>query len=94
MPEFVRYWRDVHGPLAALIPTLVRYEHNYLDPYPRIGAADTYDGVGVTWFESSAEMKRGKLLPEFAASRLDEPNLLNGAPLPYLITAEHVLIEQ
>jgi uncharacterized protein (TIGR02118 family) len=90
---FVRYWRNVHGPLAARIPTLLRYEHNYTCPNPSInGVSELYDGVGVTWFESSSEMKRGRLLPEFEASRLDEPNLLNMAKLPYLITTEYLYI--
>ena len=90
---FVRYWRDVHGPLAARIPTLVRYEHNYSNPNsPVVGVSDLYDGVGVTWFESTSEMKRGRLLPEFEASVLDERNLLNMARLPYLITTECVYI--
>ena len=90
---FVRYWRDLHGPLAARIPTLLRYEHNYSNPTsPVAGVSHLYDGVGVTWFESSAEMKRGRLLPEFEASVLDEPNLLNMAKLPYLITTERVYI--
>jgi hypothetical protein len=71
----------------------LRYEHNYSYPNaPVIGVSDLYDGVGVTWFESSSEMKRGRLLPEFEASVLDEPNLLNMAKLPYLITTECVYI--
>lgn len=92
LEPFGTYWRRVHGPMASRIPVLRRYEQNHLkhavyaaEPAPR------YDGLAITWFESTADMKRGTLTPEYAATRADEPNFLPDGHLPILITREHVL---
>jgi uncharacterized protein (TIGR02118 family) len=33
--EFHRYWREVHGPIAARIPQLRRYVQSHRVPAPR-----------------------------------------------------------
>jgi uncharacterized protein (TIGR02118 family) len=93
LKPFRAYWRDVHGPLAAKIPVLHRYEQNHL----AIGEYDKkdvppYDGLAITWFASTADMKRGTTTPEYAATRADEPNFLPDGHLPIIITREHVVI--
>lgn len=92
LEPFRAYWREVHGPIASRIPVLRRYEQNHLkreayaaDPAPR------YDGLAITWFESTADMKRGTSTPEYAATRADEANFLPEGHLPIIITREHVL---
>jgi uncharacterized protein (TIGR02118 family) len=95
-PEaFRRYWREVHGPIAARIPVLQRYEQNHLkaaaddvDPNP------PYDGLAITWFRSTADMKQGTKTAEYAATRADEPNFLPDGHLPIIIAKEHVLVDR
>lgn len=89
LPEFRRYWREVHGPLASRIPVIRRYEQNHLmlDAYGR-QSAPAYDGLAITWFDSTAEMKRGATTQAYADTRADEPNFLPPVHLPIIITRE------
>jgi uncharacterized protein (TIGR02118 family) len=92
LEPFRAYWREVHGPIASRIPVLRRYEQNHLKREAYAAeAAPRYDGLAITWFESTADMKRGTSTPEYAATRADEPNFLPEGHLPIIITREHVL---
>ena len=93
LEPFRAYWRNVHGPLAATIPVLHRYEQNHLalSEYEK-SAAPAYDGLAITWFASTADMKRGTTAPEYAATRADEPNFLPDGHLPIIVTREHVVL--
>jgi len=86
---FERYWSDVHGPIAARIPTLIRYEQNRTRRLDAINASTVYQGIAVTWFDSTQAMKLGSQTAEYAALKADEPNLLSPKEAPYLITSEH-----
>jgi uncharacterized protein (TIGR02118 family) len=90
---FRAYWRNVHGPLASKIPVMHRYEQNHLalSEYEK-SAAPAYDGLAITWFASTADMKRGVTTPEYAATRADEPNFLPDGHLPIIVTREHVVV--
>jgi uncharacterized protein (TIGR02118 family) len=92
LEAFRAYWRNVHGPLAAEIPVLHRYEQNHLamSEYDK-KEPPLYDGLAITWFASTADMKRGTTTPEYAATRADEPNFLPDGHLPIIITREHVV---
>jgi uncharacterized protein (TIGR02118 family) len=93
LEPFREYWRNVHGPLAATIPVLRRYEQNHLamSEYGR-NASPPYDGLAITWFASTADMKRGAATPEYAATRADEPNFLPDGHLSIIITREHAVV--
>lgn len=93
LEPFRKYWRETHGPLASTIPVLQRYEQNHLrasvyetDPDP------PYDGLAITWFRSTADMRLGATTPEYAATRADEPNFLPDGHLPIIIAREHVIV--
>jgi uncharacterized protein (TIGR02118 family) len=90
--EFQRYWREVHGPLAALIPTVRRYvqSHTRRSAYER-GRAPAYDGVAVTWFDDTQGMRASAATAEYARVRTDEPNFIRPAP-PFIITTERVIV--
>ena len=70
--EWVRYWRDVHGPLAHGLPDFTRYYgryvHNYVLPDPLAAGEGEcgFDGIVEEWLES---------VDAFAAC-LDEPAYL------------------
>jgi uncharacterized protein (TIGR02118 family) len=93
LEPFRAYWRDVHGPLAATIPVLHRYEQNHVAPseYDK-NDVPAYDGLAITWFASTADMKRGTTTSEYAATRADEPHFLPDGHLPIIITREHVIV--
>jgi uncharacterized protein (TIGR02118 family) len=92
LDAFRRYWREIHGPLAARIPVLRRYEQNHLciSEYA-CGGTPAYDGLAITWFASTADMKRGTATPEYIETRADEPMFLPDGHLPIIITREHVI---
>jgi len=89
---FVKYWREVHGPIASRIPSIRRYEQDHLKPGEYGAGEPPYDGLAVTWFASTADMKQGATTPEYAITRADEPHFLPDDPLQILITREHVLV--
>lgn len=93
LEPFRAYWRNVHGPLAAKIPSIHRYEQNHLalGEYQN-GASPPYDGLAITWFASTAEMRSGAATAEYAATRADEANFLPDGHLPIIITREHVVL--
>jgi uncharacterized protein (TIGR02118 family) len=90
--EFQRYWRDVHGPLAASIPMIRRYVQSHTRPsaYER-GRTPAYDGVAITWFEDTQAMRAAAATTQYARVRADEPNFIAG-DLPIIITTEHVIV--
>ncbi len=92
--KFQEYWRTIHGPLAAKIPTIRRYvqSHNLLSAY-RAGRQPPCDGVAEVWFDSTDAMRASEKTPEYAATRADEPNFIDPSALKFIITKEHVMLE-
>lgn len=85
---FQRYWKEVHGPLGATIPSILRYEQNHgVVDDPEVGP-QRYDGLAITWFESTAAMRAGAETAAYALTRADEPNFLPDGHLPIVITTE------
>jgi uncharacterized protein (TIGR02118 family) len=93
VPDFQRYWRDIHGPLAARIPMIRRYvqSHTRASAYER-GRTPAWDGVAITWFDDTDAMRASAATPEYALVRADEPNFIAPGVLPVLITTEHVIV--
>ena len=89
---FQRYWREVHGPLAALIPVIRRYvqSHTRRAAYES-GRAGRYDGVALTWFDDTDAMRASATTVEYARVRADEANFITADP-PFIITREHVIV--
>jgi uncharacterized protein (TIGR02118 family) len=87
--EFDRYWAQVHGPLAATIPTIRRYVQAHLSPGTREAGTAPFDGLAITWFDDVAAMRAGAATEAYARTRADEANFLAGE-LPFVITTERV----
>ena len=87
--EFDRYWAQVHGPLAATIPTIRRYVQAHLSPGTMKEGAAPYDGLAITWFDDVAAMRAGAATEAYAQTRADEANFLAGE-LPFVITTERI----
>jgi uncharacterized protein (TIGR02118 family) len=86
--DFQRYWREVHGPLAAKIGVIKRYVQSYalMSEYKKEGSP-AYDGVAETWFDDTAAMRHSALTPEYAAVRDDEANFIS-KNIFFIITRE------
>jgi len=74
--EFCRYWREVHGPIAAKIPGLRKYVQNHAVPDPASGDLPC-DGIAELWFDSPQALQAGLASPEGVATTADIPNFLN-----------------
>lgn len=85
---FFRYWRDVHGPLGATIPSILRYEQNHAVEGDSVAGRQRYDGLAITWFESTAAMRSGAETEAYRVTRADEANFLPDGHLPIIITTE------
>jgi uncharacterized protein (TIGR02118 family) len=88
-----RYWRDVHGPIAAAIPTVLRYVQSHVRPaaYGR-PEPPLCDGLAITWFESVDAMRESARSAEYARTRADEPNFLRPGDPDTIIATEHVVV--
>lgn len=77
LQSFRAYWREVHGPLAAAIPTVRRYhqlptsDEEYAQDQPCL------DGLAVLWFDSTESMREGAQHPAFRMTREDMPRLVD-----------------
>jgi uncharacterized protein (TIGR02118 family) len=91
--EFQRYWREVHGPIAAQIPVIRRYVQSHTRPsaYER-GRAPAYDGVAITWFDDTQAMRASAATAEYVRTRADEPSFIAPGDPPFIITTEHVIV--
>ncbi len=70
--DFHRYWREVHGAIAARIPGMRRYVqcHAFHD------AAD-YDGAAEAWFDDMDAVRAAVASAEYAAARADEARFID-----------------
>ena len=91
--DFQRYWKEIHGPLAAKIPMIRRYvqSHTRASAYER-GRTPAYDGVAITWFDDTQAMRASAATAQYAVVRADEPNFIAPGELPIIITTEHVIL--
>jgi len=89
---FQRHWRDVHGPIAAAIPVLRRYvqSHTLAETYAR--RPPQYDGIAVTWFDSTDAMRHSATTDEYARTRADEANFIAPGAMATILTTEHVIL--
>lgn len=85
---FRDYWRTFHGPLASGIPMILRYEQHHCVDAEYAGGEPAFDGLALTWFDSTASMRASAQHPVYQATRADEPNFLAPGHLPFIITRE------
>lgn len=90
--EFHRYWRDIHGPIAAKIPQLVRYEQSHRIPF--VDTNSSYDGAAEVWLEDEAAFQALRETPEYVDGALaDEPNFIDMNRVEWLVTRDHVILD-
>ncbi len=90
--EFHRYWRDTHGPIAARIPQLVRYEQSHRIPFA--GTNSSYDGAAEAWLENEAALHALRHTSEYVDGALaDEPNFIDMNRVEWLVTQDRVILD-
>lgn len=88
LESFRHYWKTVHGPLGAGIPSILRYEQYHCADAAYADGEPCFDGLAVTWFESTAAMRAGADTEVYRRTRADEVNFLPDGHLPFIITTE------
>jgi uncharacterized protein (TIGR02118 family) len=90
---FQRHWLEVHGPIAAALPGLRRYvqSHTRRSAYDA-GRVPAYDGVVLTWFDSTEAIRGAAATPEYARVLADARNFLVPGPMPSILTREHIIV--
>src|SRR5262249_47875034 len=63
--EFLRYWRDVHGPIGARIPGLRRLVQSQAVRIPGDAHAPDFDGMAELWFDDVASLLAARRSPEW-----------------------------
>jgi uncharacterized protein (TIGR02118 family) len=84
--EFGRYWRDVHGPIAAALP-LVRGYDNYLVSSAMQAADPVPDGFTILRFDSKEDADAAMASEEMAAAGADAANFTRHFAI---FTADHI----
>jgi len=70
--DFHRYWREVHGSIAARIPGMRRYVQCHA-----VDDGGEYDGAAEAWFDDMEAVRRAVASPEYAAARVDEARFID-----------------
>jgi uncharacterized protein (TIGR02118 family) len=81
--DFHRYWREVHGAIAARIPGMRRYVQCHA-----IDERGEYDGAAEAWFDDMAAVERAVASPEYAAARADEARFIDLTRTTLIFTEE------
>jgi uncharacterized protein (TIGR02118 family) len=84
--DFHRYWREVHGAIAARIPGLRRYVQCHA--ITRDGGGVEYDGAAEVWFDDMEAVRRAVASPEYAAARADEARFIDLERTTLIFTEE------
>jgi len=91
LTAFRDYWRGFHGPLASGIPMIIRYEQHHCVDAEYEDGDPPFDGLALTWFESTAAMRASAEHPVYQKTRADEANFLAPGGLPFIITKESLI---
>ena len=89
--EFRRYWRDVHGPIAAKLPGLRKYVQNHSLPDSASGDLPC-DGIAELWFGSAEALQAALDSPEGAATMADIPNFLDPDRVGMMVVDEVAVV--
>lgn len=88
--DFHRYWREVHGAIAARIPGLRRYVQCH---GVSVGEGESpYDGAAEAWFDDLEAVRRAVASPEYAAARADEARFIDLQRTALIFTEEVPII--
>jgi uncharacterized protein (TIGR02118 family) len=89
MPEFIKYWLEVHAPISAAAPGMRGYVVS--EVVRRTRGRLKSDAFVEQWFDDEAAMEKAMASPEIARAWADVANYakLSGT---FWVVKEHVLI--
>jgi uncharacterized protein (TIGR02118 family) len=91
--EFFHYWKDIHGPIGARIPGVLRLVQSHgVTRAPQSRSAD-YDGMAELWFEDMQALEAARNSAEWQVSTEDEKNFIDHDKVASFITEEHEIFE-
>ena len=70
--EALRYWREVHGPIAGMVPGLKKYVQDHATAAPEGDLR--FGGIAELWFESREALESALASPEWRVTIADLPN--------------------
>jgi uncharacterized protein (TIGR02118 family) len=93
--QFRRHWRTIHGPLAARMPGLRRYQQNHVvgaSPARADGLPEglRLDGISELWFDDVASMRAAVTSDAYRAVAMDEPNFATGTKV--IVAEQNVVV--
>ncbi len=87
--EFDRYWLQVHAPLAAQLPGVLRYAQHHVEaPSIEFGI----DGFAFIDYESAAAMDAAWASPAGQRALADVPNFLGRHDV--VVITDHVIVDK
>ena len=87
--EFFDYWKNVHGPIGAQIPGLLRLVQSHTIRDSNDTREPDYDGVAELWFEDMVALREARESEEWARSSVDEEIFIDHKKVAYLVTSEY-----
>lgn len=91
---FNAYWREVHGPIAAAMATVLRYDQCHALEVEGEAHVLPFDGVALLRFASMQSLREGAQHPSFARAREDMPAFMDMAASDSVLTRELVSISR
>ena len=85
--DFHRYWREVHGAIAARIPGMRRYVQCHA-----LDDTSDYDGAAEAWFDDMDAVRAAVASPEYADARADEARFIDLDRTTLIFTQEVLVI--
>ena len=90
--EFLRYWKNVHGPIGARIPRLRKLVQSLRITIPGDKYRPDYDGMAELWFDNVDDLLAARQSPEWKASSDDEANFIDPGKVAYFVAEEHTIL--
>ena len=92
--EFFDYWENIHGPIGARIPGVRRLVQSRRIAIPADKYHPDYDGVAELWFDTVEDLIAARESTEWKVSTEDEANFIDASKVAYLVTEEHIVLEE
>ena len=92
--EFLRYWKEKHGPLAAKVLPGLR---KYVQSHPVPGFESDIDGIVELWWESPESLKHylsWRQTEEAKELKEDEEKFVDTSQWVRFVAEEHVIVEK
>jgi uncharacterized protein (TIGR02118 family) len=92
--QFLDYWKNIHGPIGARIPGLRKLVQSRRVLIPGDKRRPSYDGMAELWFDNVETLLAARESAEWKASTEDEANFIDHGKTAYLVSEEHVVLDQ